>query len=117
MSEGVWTALAEPIEAPPDSERADVWAMVDSRLDRSIWQPAVGDWVELRLFELPWNNSYAVAGNLRELIYYRLTPAEADLVDLFDGSRTLAELAVEQLSRSGELELSGVAELADLLYS
>ena len=41
----------------------------------------------------------------------------ASLVDLFDGSRSVAEIAVEQLSRSGELELSGVAELADLLYS
>src|SRR5438132_35965 len=48
-----------------------------------------------------------MVANLRDLLYYQLTPAEADLVELMDGTRTIAGLfAIVSVVQSHRFTLS-----------
>src|SRR5207247_2384982 len=54
---------------------------------------------------------YTMVANPRDLIHYEIKPNEGKLLALMDGTRTLKEILVEQLDETGDLELSGVADL------
>jgi CRP-like cAMP-binding protein len=94
----------------------DVWAAVEERLDPAAYRPRVGDWVEVRRFRERGGRNYTMAANRRALVYYRLEEAEAPLLDLMDGTRTVGEIVVEHLETSGELDLAGVSEVVRSLH-
>jgi len=54
--------------------------------------------------------------NPRDLVHYQLKPWEIEIVRLMDGTRTVQEIVVERLETSGDLELSGVADLVHELH-
>lgn len=95
----------------------DVWAALDARLDRATYRPKVGDWVEVRRFRERGGRDYTMAANRRTLVYYRLESAEAGLLDLMDGTRTVGEIVVEHLEASGELDLARVSEVVGSLHA
>jgi putative peptide zinc metalloprotease protein len=93
----------------------DTWEALSEHLDVARVRPRLGSWVEVRRFDLPRNQSYVMVANTRELLYYRFSPSEADVVKLMDGSRTVGELVVDVLQDSGELDLVAIAGLVRLL--
>ena len=110
---GVWGRLAERIRAEPleVEEGQGIWARLDDLTDLAQFAPKLADDVEIKEFHLRWGNDYAIIANLRDLVYYRLEPNEVELVRLMDGTRTVKEIVVEQFKESGDLQLSGVADL------
>src|SRR4029077_19947819 len=60
---------------------------------------------------------YGMVANTRDLSYYRLDPAELDLLPLLAGARTLGEIVVTQLDVSGELDAATVVDLVRSLHS
>jgi CRP-like cAMP-binding protein len=93
-----------------------VWAALSKIVDPAEFRPRIAPDIELKEFKLRGGNDYAVIANPRDLIHYRLEPAETELVKLMDGSRTVKEIVVERFQESGDLELSGVADLVSILY-
>ena len=116
MTTDVWSELDRRVAEPAPNDGPDVWATLADRLDVVRSRPELGSWVELRRFDLRWDNSYAIVGNRRDFVYYKLTPAEADVLDLVDGTRTVGEIVVEHLRVSGELDLLAVVELIRSLH-
>lgn len=89
-----------------------VWQQVDSLLDPAEQRPRLADHVELKAFKLRWGNDYAIIANRKDLIFYRLEPDEVEVVKLMDGTRTISEIVATRFDATGELELSGIADLA-----
>ena len=54
--------------------------------------------------------------NLRDLIHYKFDAGDAEIIALMDGTRSIEEIVVQRLEESGEIELSGVADLVLTLY-
>lgn len=111
---GVWERVAHAIQtrgpiAPEDG--LGVWGRLRALVDPAEARPRLAPDVEIKEFKLRWGNDYAMIGNPRELIHYRLSPAELDVVRLMDGTRTIKEILVERFQGSGGLDLSGVADL------
>jgi CRP-like cAMP-binding protein len=94
----------------------DVWERLDEVLDASTFRPKLADHVEVKLFRLPWGDDYAIVANLRDLVHYRLEIADAELLRLMDGTRTVGEIVVERLQGAGDLDVDGVAAVVGLLY-
>jgi CRP-like cAMP-binding protein len=94
----------------------DVWERLSELVDPAEFRPRLAPDIELKEFKLRGGNDYAVIANPRDLIHYRLEPSEMDLVKLMDGSRTVKEIVVERFQDSGDLELSGVADLVGTLH-
>lgn len=88
-----------------------LWSDLYDKTDVTFYKPKLGDHVEIKEFRLRWSNDYAMASNRRELIFYRLDINEVPLMRRMDGTRTVAELVVDNLSESGEFDLSSVADL------
>jgi putative peptide zinc metalloprotease protein len=99
------------------SHAPDVWETLAAEVDGRTWRPELGSWVEVRRFEARGGQAYAMVGNRRDLVYYRLDAAEVDLLPLLDGTRTLGEIVVAQLEHSGELDTAAVVELVRSLHS
>ncbi len=93
-----------------------MWALVAERADPAEFRPRLSDDVEIKDFKLRWANDYAMVANPRDLIHYKLEPNQAALVRLMDGTRSMKEIAAEGLHDSGDLELSGLADLVQSLY-
>jgi CRP-like cAMP-binding protein len=93
-----------------------VWTRLSETLDPAEFRPRLAPDIELKEFKLRGGNDYAVIANPRDLVHYRLEPAEIELVKLMDGTRTVKEIMVERFQESGDLELSGVADLVSILY-
>src|SRR5262249_1676342 len=56
-----------------------------------------------------------MVGNSRDLVYYRLEPSEAALLDLMDGTRTVGEIVMSQLDTAGRFDVGEVAALVSSL--
>jgi putative peptide zinc metalloprotease protein len=116
---GLWGRLAGRIEStrvePPDE--FDVWARLEYLTDPGEYRPKLADDIEIKEFKLRWGNDYAMIANPRDLVHYNLKPSELELVRLMDGTRTVQEIVVERLAESGDMELSGVADLVHELYT
>ena len=89
----------------------DVWAGLAARTDVAEFRPKLAADVEVKTFHVRWGNDYTIVANPRDLVHLRLEPGESELLTLMDGTRTVAEIVVERFEESGELELSGVADL------
>jgi putative peptide zinc metalloprotease protein len=89
----------------------NVWARLARHVDPVLEKPRLAPDIEVKEFKLRWGNDYAMIGNPRDLIHYRLTPAELELVKMMDGSRTVKQIVVDRLRKSGGMDLSGVADL------
>ncbi|HEV7526129.1 MAG TPA: cyclic nucleotide-binding domain-containing protein [Acidimicrobiia bacterium] len=94
-----------------------IWDVVDERLDPSRVRPRVGPWVDTAYFDARGGRDYVIAANGRDLTYYRLEPDEAALLPLMDGTRTVGEVCVERLQRTGNLDVATVTNLVRLLHA
>jgi CRP-like cAMP-binding protein/Zn-dependent protease len=102
------TAIREPSQT--DSE-SGVWALLESRMDPGAWRPKLAADIEVRDFTTRWGKTYTMIANPRDLIHYRLESADAEIVKLLDGERTLKQLVIERFRDSGEIDVNGAARL------
>ena len=113
---GLWGRLADRIEeAPAGDGRIDVWARLAERTDPAQFRPKLAPDIEIKEFKLRWGNDYTMIANPRDLVHYRLDPSDAELLKFMDGTRTVKEIVLERFKDSGDMELSGVADLVRLL--
>jgi CRP-like cAMP-binding protein/Zn-dependent protease len=114
---GVFGALSGALEASPpiDEETRGLWDELAQRVDPAEFRPQLAPDVEVKEFSLRWGNDYAMIANPRELLHYRLEAGEVELLPLMDGTRTVKEIVVERFRDSGDMELSGVADLVESL--
>src|SRR4051794_17449696 len=94
----------------------DLWEVLAAQVEGRAWRPQLAPWVEVKRFEARGSRMYAMAGNRRDLVYYRLDGDEIDLLQLLDGTRTLGEIVVEQLELSGELDPGMIVGLIRTLH-
>ncbi len=114
--DGVWGALDGEIAEQPTTEPSEdgaggLWGHLSDLVDPAQYRPKMAEDVELKEFKLRWGNDYAMIANPRDLVHFRLTPSEAEMVKLMDGTRTVKEIVLDRLKESGDLELAGVADL------
>jgi CRP-like cAMP-binding protein/Zn-dependent protease len=115
---GLWGTLSKRLASDgrtKKEEAAGLWGSLAARVDPSEFRPRLASGVESKRFELRWGNDYAIVANPRGLVHYRLDPGDADLLQLMDGTRTVREIVVERFRDSGDLEVSGVADLVQQL--
>jgi CRP-like cAMP-binding protein/Zn-dependent protease len=108
---GLWRTLSDRVAEEPSGGEGGLWDDLAVKVDPAEFRPKLAPDVEVKLFSLRWGNDYAVVANPRDLVHYRLGPGEVELLWLMDGSRTVREIVVERFRESGDLELSGVADL------
>jgi putative peptide zinc metalloprotease protein len=114
---GVYASLERALGTQPPPETPDPWEGLAERVDIARFRPRLSPDIEIKPFHLRWGNDYTMLANPRDLIHLRFTPSEAALLPLMDGTRTVKQIVLEQFESSGELELSGVADLVLELYS
>ena len=93
----------------------DVWRALARRVDPAASRPRLAPDVEIKGFTLRWGGRYAMIANPRDQVLYRLEPEDVELVRLMDGTRTVGEIVAERFRDAGDLHLSGVADLVELL--
>lgn len=115
---GLWLTIAERLGDEPSRETdgGGVWDTLSDLVDPAEFRPQLAPDLEVKRFHLKWGNDYAMLANPRDLVHYRLEPWEADLLPLMDGSRTVKDIVVEKFQDSGDMELSGVADLVRQLW-
>src|SRR5262245_39888667 len=79
----VTTAVGAALAAAPEDE-GELYDLLDERTDPSRLRPRLADDIELKRFPLRWGNDYAMAANPRAMLFFRLEPWEADLVERMD---------------------------------
>jgi CRP-like cAMP-binding protein len=111
---GIWEALEQKIASsgPPQTE---LWERLDSALDPAEYRPKLADDIEVKEFEGRAGEPYYMIANPRDLIHFRLTASDYELVRLMDGTRTVKEIVLERFRESGEIELAGLADLVHLM--
>lgn len=114
---GLYSTLSEKIEENGEGPgEPGVWSTLSELTDPTEFRPEVAADIEVKVFQLKSGNDYAMLANPRDLLHYQIQVAESDLLPLMDGTRTVKEIVVERFRDSGELELSGVADLVRLLH-
>jgi CRP-like cAMP-binding protein/Zn-dependent protease len=116
---GVWESMvAAPRRRGRRSEGSlgGVWDDVVAATDVTRLRPRIAGHVEYRAFVVRGTPAYGLVENLDELAVYRIPVDHVALLDLMDGSRTVQDLAVEHLRTTGELRLSDVVDLVELLH-
>jgi putative peptide zinc metalloprotease protein len=96
---------------PVASTPPGVWDALEARLDWKQRRPRLAADIEIGAVETARDAPYVMVANPRDLLHYRLTSAEADLLRQLDGRRTIADLVVDQLETGGDLDLAGVVDL------
>lgn len=122
---GVWDEVARAVDADEaagavadeSAEAADggLWDRLATVVDPGELRPKLADDVEIKEFRLRWGNDYVIVANPRELLHFEFQPNEGRMIKRMDGTRSLKEIVVEELSESGELELSGLADIVEAL--
>jgi CRP-like cAMP-binding protein/Zn-dependent protease len=116
----MWGALSKAIEAAPtlrEASRDGIWERLGQLVDPGQLRPKLSDDIEIKEFKPRRGNDYVMIANPRDLVHYRLAPEDAALLPLMDGTRTVKEIVLDRFKESGELELSGVADLVRLLQA
>ena len=109
---GIWSSIAEHVAAPPaEKEGLGLWHALSERVDPAEFRPHLAPDVEVKEFKLKWGNDYAMIANPRDLVHFRLEPGEVELLPLMDGEHTVKDIVIERFQGSGDMELSGVADL------
>jgi CRP-like cAMP-binding protein/Zn-dependent protease len=111
----VYESIARRLPTAPPAEMPDVWSALEERVDIGEFRPQLAPDVESKTFRIRAGGTYTMLANPRELLHVRLQPGEAELIPLLDGTRTVRALVVDRFQDSGELELSGVADLIEEL--
>jgi CRP-like cAMP-binding protein/Zn-dependent protease len=111
----VYEAIARRVMPSPPAEISNLWSELEERVDISAFRPELAPDIEVKAFHLRWGNDYTMIANPRDLLHLRLEPGESELLTLMDGTRTVKEIVVERFEESGDLELSGVADLVQEL--
>lgn len=95
------------------SERPDrgLWDDLERAIDPVSFRPTLQPDVELKVFRPRRGDGYAIARNPRDLVHYRLTLEEAEILPLLDGTRTVREVVIERFRESGDIEPRAVADL------
>ena len=75
------------------------------------YRPELRSDVEVKTFSLRWGNDYAMIANPTRSPALPARAGEVQLLPLMDGTRTVKEIVVERFQESGDMELSGVADL------
>ncbi|MEX0983646.1 MAG: cyclic nucleotide-binding domain-containing protein [Actinomycetota bacterium] len=104
------TATAERAAEPEG-----VWALLEDAVDLDSFRPKLAPGTEIAPFPLRWGDDYALIAKGDRSAHYELQTWEADLVATLDGSRTVGEVIVDHLERSGDLDVSAVAGLIESL--
>ncbi len=113
---GVYAAVKDALEtAPSAGDGRGLWDRLSMLVDPAEIRPQLAPDVEVKEFHLRWGNDYAMIANPRDLLHYQLEPGELELLPLMDGTRTVKEIVVERFRESGDMELSGVADLVQTL--
>jgi putative peptide zinc metalloprotease protein len=94
---------------------AGVWSALSERVDAARWRPQLAGDIEAATFPVAGGGGYVMLANPRELVHYRLTPAEAAVLPLLDGQHSIGEIVVGRLGGEGELDVASVAELVGVL--
>src|SRR5436190_1561373 len=95
--------------------KQDLWRALAEKIDPAKDRPKLADDIEIKRFA-GRNGDYVMMANLRDLIHYKFDSGDAELIALMDGTRSIEEIVVERLEASGEIELSGVADVVLTLY-
>ena len=105
---------ADEVESPDDS-LGGVYDVVDDALDFRSWRPTLAAGVEVKVFEFPHADDYALISTPEHNEFFELEVWEGELVPLMDGSRTVDELIVHRLAEDGALDAGAVAGLIEML--
>jgi CRP-like cAMP-binding protein/Zn-dependent protease len=105
------TVRSAIVSAPEPSEERDLWDDLAVLVDPAEYRPKLAPDVEVKEFQHDGETEYSMIANPRDLLHFRLEPGELELLALMDGTRSVKEIVVERLRESGDLELSGVADL------
>jgi CRP-like cAMP-binding protein/Zn-dependent protease len=111
----VYDAVSARLPGSPRAEMPDLWRGLDERVDVASFRPKLAEDIETRTFRLRAGGTYTMLGNPRDLVHVRLQPGEEELVPLMDGTRTVKQMVVDRFEDSGELDLSGAADLVEEL--
>ena len=112
LAHGVFASVDGEIRRQEVAEDGrGIWDELAAKLDPAEFRPELAPDIEVREFKLRWGNDYAMIANPRDLLHYKLEPGEIELLPLMDGTRTVKEIVVERFRESGDIELSGVADL------
>ncbi len=112
----VWDRLAERLSVEPSEDgRPDIWEAVEDKFDLAEYRPRLAPDIEVKEFNLKWGNDYVMFANPRDLVHYRFTPDDAELIRLMDGTRTVKEIVYDRFKESGDLELSSVVDTVQTL--
>ncbi|HTY71064.1 MAG TPA: cyclic nucleotide-binding domain-containing protein [Actinomycetes bacterium] len=99
------------------TQPVDVWEALAARLDWSLRRPKVAPDIEYGAVEDTRGEPYVMVANPRDLVHFRLSVPEVDVMRAMDGTRTIGDLVVEQLESGGGLDLTRVVDLVASLES
>jgi CRP-like cAMP-binding protein/Zn-dependent protease len=118
---GVWGSLgvkrrgARARRASRAAGRTNIWSALDDHVDPGKLRPKLAPDIEIKHFQSR-TGDYVMMANPRDLIHFRFDEGDAALIALMDGTRTVEDIVIHRLSSSGEIELSGVADVVLTLY-
>jgi CRP-like cAMP-binding protein len=109
------TSLVEAGVRAAPREHPDPWDAAEEALDIESFRPALREDAEIAMFRLRWGDDYAMACGPDRTRHFQLEIWEAELLRRMDGTRTVGELIVDHLGRSGDLDAAGVLGLIETL--
>jgi len=114
--QGVWGVIEGKLSTagPPEGE---LWAHLAMLVDIGESRPKLADDIEIKEFTRRSGEPYYMFGNPRDLLFFRVGPNENELLKLMDGTRTVKEIVLERFQETGDMELSGVADLVQQFRS
>ena len=95
---------------------AGVFEALDRAVEPGTQRPCLAADIEVARFSGRWQGEHAVVHNPRTHTYFRLSGAEADLIDSFDGTTTVHDLSVTVMTTDDGLAPEEVAGLVDFLH-